>query len=318
VIPKVECVESSETYGRFTAEPLEKGFGVTLGNALRRVLLSSLPGAAVTRVKIEGVQHEFSTLPHMKEDITDFLLNVKALRLRSYTGRPGKLILEVEGMGEVYAADIKPSADFDIVNPELHLATLNSPEARLYVEFNVEPGKGFSPASSRNSKGASIGEIPVDAIFTPVRKVNYSVELTGIGPQADSERQERLILEIWTDGTISPARALSQSAQILMEQFSVFAEVAQPAPKQAEIQAHPISSEQYNMPIEQLGLSPRTLHSLRRNRISKMGELLEMSEKDLLSLKKFGQKSLEEVQQRLKELGLALTPDSDRKPLEEE
>ena len=173
VTPEVECVDSQDNYGRFVAEPLERGFGITLGNALRRVLLGSLLGAAVTWVRLEGIQHEFSVIPHAKEDTTEFLLNVKGLRLRSLTKQEGKLFLEVEGEGEIRASDIKPSADFEIVNPELHLITLDSAEAELSVEFDVKLGKGYEPAS--HTDGLPIGIIPVDAIFTPVLKVNYFV-----------------------------------------------------------------------------------------------------------------------------------------------
>lgn len=314
VVPKIECIESSENYGRFVAEPLEQGWGTTLGNGLRRVLLSSLAGAAVTWVKIEGVQHEFSTVPHMKEDVADFLLNVKTIRLRPYSDRPGKLYLEVEGEGEVCVADIKPSADFEVINPELHLATLNSPEARLYAEFNVEQGKGFK-IGSRSGDGGSlpIGVLPVDAIFSPLRRVNYEVEPARIG---HSVGEERLILELWTDGTITPSKALSQSAQILIEQVSPFAAISQPAVTAVETKPLLVSSEQYNMPIEELSLSSRTLHSLRRNKITKLGELLEMNQQELLSLKKFGQKSLEEVLDHLKEIGFSLAPGKGEKPRE--
>ena len=178
-IPKIECIESRDNFGRFLAEPLEKGFGTTLGNALRRVLLGYLPGAAVTRVKIEGIQHEFSPIPYVKEDTIEFLLNVKALRLKPVSGHPGKLILEVEGEGRVCAADIKPSTDFEIANPELYLATLDSPEARLYVELDVELAEGYREAES--SDNVPVGTIPVDAIFTPVRKVNFTVEPVHVG-----------------------------------------------------------------------------------------------------------------------------------------
>ncbi|MFC2039302.1 DNA-directed RNA polymerase subunit alpha, partial [Chloroflexota bacterium] len=191
---QVECVESTGKYGRFVTEPLEKGFGVTLGNALRRVLLGSLLGVAVTWVRIEGVQHEFSTIPHVKEDTIEFLLNVKGLRLRPLGSWTGTLNLETVGEARVLAGDIQPSADFEVVNPKLHLATLDSPEARLVVEFNVEQGKGYVPAVRGN--GLPIGVIPVDAIFSPVRKVSYKVESTRVGRVST---YERLILEVWTD-----------------------------------------------------------------------------------------------------------------------
>jgi len=308
VTPKVECVESKDNYGRFVAEPLERGFGITLGNALRRVLLGSLPGAAVTWVKIEGIHHEFSAIPHVREDATEFMLNVKALRLRSITKRAGKLFLEAEGEGKVYAQDIKTSADFEIANPELYLATLDSVEAKLYAEFNVMLGKGYVPATHTN--GLPIGIIPVDAIFTPVHKVNYLIEPAGVAEHAE---YERLILDVWTDGTISAAEAVGQSAQILTEQLSLFtpAALAPIEEREGKPVALTIPAEQLEMPLEQLGLSPRVFNCLRRNQISKVGQLLEKSEQELLSLKKLGQKSVEEVQQRLEERGLALRSEED-------
>lgn len=298
--PQIECTEISEKYGRFVIEPLERGFSITLGNALRRVLLSSLPGAAVTWIRIEGVQHEFSTIPGMKEDTIEFLLNIKALRLRSLFPRAGKLILEAEGEGRVLAGDIKSSADFEVVNPDLHLATLDSPDAKLIVEFNVEQGKGYVPAGK--SDDLPLGAIPVDAIFTPVRKVNYSVEPTRVGQVSG---YERLILELWTDGTISPIEAMSQSAQILIEQFQLFYELASVPLRVGEKQPRlPISLEQYNMLIEQLGLSVRTFNCLKRAGIAKVGELFERSEEELLTIRNFGLKALEEVKGQLKAQGL--------------
>lgn len=296
VKPNTQSEELSDTYGRFVAEPLERGFGVTLGNALRRMLLGSLPGAAVTKVWIEGAQHEFSTLPHMKEDITEFLLNVKALRLRSFSDHPGKLILEVQGEGRVSAADIKASSDYEIVNPELHLATLDSKEAKLNVEFTVERGRGYVPAGQTD--GLPIGVIPVDAIFTPVRKVNYKVSPTRIGQEAS---YERLTLEVWTDGTIPPVEAVSQSARIIIEQLALFEDLVRVSQRSAEKQALrlAISPERYNTPIEELELSLRTLNCLRRAGITKVGELLEKSEEELLMLRNFGQKSLDEVKEKL-------------------
>ena len=299
VLPQVECAEISEKYGRFVMEPLETGFSITLGNALRRVLLSSLPGAAVTWIRIEGVQHEFSTVPGMKEDTIEFLLNIKALRLRSLFPRSGRLSLETEGEGQVLAGDIKPSADFEVVNPDLHLATLDSPDAKLIVEFNVEQGKGYLPAGESN--GLPLGAIPVDAIFTPVRKVNYTVEPTRVGQVSG---YERLILEVWTDGTISPIEAVSQSAKILIEQFQPFYELASVPLRVGEKQPRlPISLEQYNTPIEQLGLSVRTFNCLKRAGITKVGELFERSEEELLTIRNFGLKALEEVRGQLRALG---------------
>lgn len=309
-LPRVECVESTETYGRFVAEPLEKGFGITIGNSLRRVLLSSLPGAAVTWVVIEGVQHEFSTIPHVKEDTIDFLLNVKAIRLRPLTQRPGRLRLEVEGAGEVCAGDIKPSADFEIVNPELHLATLDSDEARLSVEFNVEVGRGYLPATS--SDGLPVGAIPIDAIFTPVRRVNYSIEPSSL---REGSKQEKLILEVWTDGALSPVEAVTQGATILIEQLGCFRELA----KAATLEGGEISwqrllpPEQYLMPLDQLNLSTHTYNSLRRGGVTTLGQILERGMDGLCALAGFGAKSREEVEAALKRLGLPVIPEPKEK-----
>jgi len=302
VTPKVECVESKGNYGRFAAEPLERGFGTTLGNALRRVLLGSLLGAAVTWVRIEGIEHEFSTIPHVKEDVTEFLLNVKTLRLRSMTKQDGKLLLEVNGERTIHAADIRPSADFEITNPELYLATLDSAEASISVEFNVKLGKGYASATAHGN-GLPIGTIPVDAIFTPVQKVNYLVEPVRTGEYTG---YEKLIIDVWTDGTITAVEALSQSAQILREQLSPFTPLVLASTGAMEQAAVGVSSEEYELPLERLGLSPRVFNCLRRNKISKLGELLEKSERDLLQLKKFGRKSLEELKQHLEGRGLAL------------
>ena len=306
VVPKAECIESSENYGRIVTEPLEKGFGVTLGNSMRRVLLSQLQGAAVTRVRIEGIQHEFSTIPYVKEDATEFLLNIKAIRLKPLSGEAGKLMLEVGGEGEVTAADIKPSADFEITNPELYLATLDSPEARLYVEMDVELYKGFREAESTDN--LPVGVIPVDAIFSPIRKVNYTVEPIYIGQEASLER---LYLEVWTDGTISPADAISQAGEILTEQLSPFVSYAKLSLMEAEEEpSHPaIPEELYNMPVEQLSLSVRTMNCLRRGGIATVGELASKNEKELMSLRNFGQKSKAEIEERLVSLGLSLASD---------
>jgi DNA-directed RNA polymerase subunit alpha len=306
-LPKVECVESTETYGRFVAEPVEKGFGVTLGNGLRRVLLSSLPGAAVTWVMIEGIQHEFSTVPHVKEDTIDFLLNVKAMRLRHLAQRSGKLRLEAEGEGQVCAGDIETSADFEIVNPELYLATLDSPKAKLSVEFNVEIGRGYVPASSSDS--LPIGAIPIDAIFTPVRKVNYSVEPSSL---REGSNQEKLVLEIWTDGSLSPIEAVTQSAAILIEQIGCFRELAKAITQEgAEVAwQRLIPPEQYVMPLDQLNLSTHTYNSLRRGGVTTLGQILEKGLDGLCGLAGFGAKSREEVEVALKRLDLPFIPEA--------
>ncbi len=303
VVPNIECVESRDNFGRFAIEPLEKGVGVTLGNAMRRVLFGHLQGAAVTRVKIEGIQHEFSTIPHVKEDTMEFLLNVKALRLKSVTGQAGKLTLEVDGERRVTAADIKPSAEFEIANPELYLVSLDSPKARLYVEFDVEMSEGYKEAES--SDNMPVGMIPVDAIFTPIRKVNFTVEPIHIGEETSLER---LYLEVWTDGTITPAEAVSRAAEILIEQLTPFAGLTKVAELEGEAEAAlpAIAPELANMPVEQLNLSVRTLNCLRRGSINTVGEVVSKTEKELMSLRNFGLKSKQELEDRLKSLGLSL------------
>ncbi len=303
VIPKMECVESGDKFGRFIAEPLEKGFGVTLGNALRRVLLGHLQGAAVTKVRIDGIHHEFSTIPYVKEDTTEFLLNVKTLRIKPLADRPGKLVLDVKGEGRVTAADIGPSVDFEIANPELYLATLDSPEAKLYVEFDVELSKGYREAES--SDNLLVGVIPVDAIFTPTRKVNFTVEPVHIGQETS---RERLCLEVWTDGTISPADAVSSSAQILTEQLAPFANYTRMSGLEEVTEPSRLSipEELYNMPVEQMNLSVRTLNCLRRGGIATVGELIAKEEKELMALRNFGQKSKREIEEHLEGLGLSL------------
>ena len=307
VVPKIECVESGDNFGRFVAEPLEKGSAVTLENALRRMLLGHLQGAAVTRVSIEGIHHEFSTIPHAKEDATEFLLNVKALRLKPLSARSGKLTLEAEGEGQVTAADIKPSADFEIANPDLYLATLDSPEAKLYVEFDVELGSGYKEAESSSS--LSVGVIPVDALFTPTRKVNFTVEPVHIGRETS---YERLSLEVWTDGTITPDEAISRSAEILAEQLSPFVNYPRISQieEETEISRLAMPEEQYNMLVDQLNLSVRTLNCLRRGNITTLGELAGKKEKDLLNLRNFGMKSMREIQDRLAGMGLSLVSEA--------
>ncbi|MGP8079094.1 MAG: DNA-directed RNA polymerase subunit alpha [Dehalococcoidales bacterium] len=303
VVPKIQVVETRENFARFAIEPLEKGFGITLGNALRRIMLGHLPGAAITRVKIDGVQHEFSSIPNVKEDVIEFLLNVKAIRLKSITHMPGKLILDVNNEGKVTAADIKPSADFEITNPETYLATLNSSDAKLYIEFDVEIGNGFKQAEAVDN--LPVGVIPVDAIFTPTRKVNYLIEPVHVGREVTLER---LYLEVWTDGTIEAADALSQSARMLEEllaPFASFGKVVEVIPEKV-VPDSSIPQELFNMPVEQLNLSVRTMNCLRRGNIQTVGEVINKGEKGLMTLRNFGVKSLQELADRLGELGLTL------------
>jgi len=299
--PKLTIVESGDRYGKFAVEPLERGYGMTLGNPLRRVLYSALPGTAVTWVKIDGVLHEYATVPHVKEEVAELLLNVKGIRLRSSVDRPGKLRLEVSGAGEVTAGDIMASSDFEVVNPELHLATLDSAKAKLSVELNVERGTGYRVAS--RGGGLPIGVLPVDAVFSPIRKVNYRVEPTRVGQRTDFER---LTLEVWTDGTITPVDAVKQSANLLVKHFFLFTSVQAPG---AEVSDTPpialrISPEQYNTPVEKLDLSSRTLNCLKRTGIDKVGQVLEMKKTELLQIRNFGEKSLSELYGRLASMNL--------------
>jgi len=314
LVPNIECTEQAENFARFVAEPLENGFGITLGNSMRRVLIGYLPGAAVTQVRIDGVQHEFTVIPNAKEDVMEFLLNIKEMRLRPLSDRGGTLLLEVEGEGRICAADIKPSADFEVTNPELCLITLNNPKSKLYVEMDVELGTGFRPAES--SDGTPVGTIPVDAIFTPIRKVNYTVEPTHIGRETS---RERLVLDIWTDGTTSPVDAMSRAAEILIEQVTPFQEYVKISQMKAEerLIRMAIPDEKYNMPVEQLDLSVRTMNCLRRSNIATVGELIGKGTKELLKLRNFGQKSYQEIEDRLARIGLSLEPKVEEESAEE-
>ena len=301
--PQIEIEESSDDFARIIAAPLLHGFGITLGNALRRVLLSSLSGAAVTSVRIDCVQHEFSTIPNVKEDTIEFLLNVKELRLRALSDRPGTLVLDVSGReGEITAADLQVPEHYEVMNPELHLATMDSPKGQLHIELNVEPGRGYVPAGQTD--GLPIGVIPVDAIFSPVRKVNYKVGRTRVGQETNFDRLE---MEVWTDGTISAADAVSRSAEIIIEQFKLFAHMGQPPLPVVERGLGAgvvLTPEKFNMPIEDLNLSMRAYNCLRRSGLMTMGQVLEKSEEELLSLRNFGRKSYDELRDKLNEMGL--------------
>ena len=301
--PTIEVEESADDYARIVALPLLPGFGITLGNALRRVLLSSLPGAAVTSVRIEGIQHEFSTIPHIKEDSIEFLLNVKEIRLRALSDRAGMLILDHTGRaGPVTAGDIQLPEHFEIANPDLHLATMDDKNGKLYVEFNVEQGRGYVPAG--HVDGTQLGVIPVDGIFSPVRKVNYRIEQTRVG---QATNYDKLTIELWTDGTITASEAVSKSADILLEQFKLFSHMGRPAMPTVERglgAGLQLSPERYNMAIEDLNLSMRAYNCLRRSGLMTIGQVLEKSEEELLALRNFGLKSYDELRERLDELGL--------------
>ena len=295
--PEIKIISADDTHGKFAIEPLERGFGITIGNPIRRMLLSSIEGTAITWVKIDGVLHEYASIPYMKEEVMEFLLNVKRIRIRSVTGRSGKMRLEITGEGRVCAGDIATSADFEIVNPELHLATLDSGEAALSVEFNADHGKGYQPVSQGDGlAGPLMGALPVDAIFNPVRKVNYTVERTRLGQVTD---YERLVLEMWTDGTITPVEALRKSSEVLINHFFLFSNLGHEKRGGADRPSIFVSPEVYQTAIEKLELSPRTLNCLKRAHLGKVGQVLELTNSELLKIRNFGEKSLEELLAKL-------------------
>jgi DNA-directed RNA polymerase subunit alpha len=301
VLPKIECYASSRNYGRFIIGPLESGYGITLGNALRRVLLSSLPGAAVTSIRISGVHHEFSAIPHVKEDTTALILNVKQLRLKLQGDESVRLRVVVEGEGEIAAGDIECPSQVEIVNPDLYLLTADSNEAELDMELVVQRGRGYSPAEERGK--LPIGEVPVDAVFSPIRKANFVVERARVGQMTNFDR---LIMEIWTDGTIEPEEALSSAAQILVEHLSLLVGVGEILPGEEKAEEGLIPSRIYEAPIEELELSVRAYNCLKRAGITKVGEILEkMAEGDdeILAIRNFGKKSLVELKERMQVKG---------------
>lgn len=305
--PHINVEEESDTFARIVVEPLAAGFGITLGNSLRRILLGSLPGAAITSMRVDEVVHEFSTIPGVKEDTMELLLNFKAIRLRPLSDRPGKMYLEATGPTTVKAGDIQVAADYEIVNQDLYLATLDS-KSHLTVEFTVERGRGFLPADQ--SDGLPIGVIPVDAIFSPVKKVNYHVEHTRVGQMTN---YDKLVLEVWTDGTMNAIDAISQSADILRDELVIFAQLGKPEPSVVEHgvgRGMALPPDRYNTPIEELNLSVRAYNCLKRSGLMTVGAVLEKSEDELLTLRNFGLKSYEELKARLIEYGY-LHPQAD-------
>ncbi len=306
VLPhKVESDAASRNYGRFIISPLESGFGQTLGIALRRSLLSSLPGAAVTSIRVSDVHHEFSAIPGVREDMTQLILQVKQLRLKLYEGDSARLRLEHRGAGTVTAADIICPPEVEIVNTDLYLFTVDAPDAHLEVEFEVQAGRGYSPAEERGR--LPIGELPVDAIFSPIRRVNFDVERARVGQRTN---YDKLIIEIWTDGTIRPEDALSQAAQILMKHLTVIGGVApdeySPISEGVETadEAHGRRPELYDKPIEELDLSVRVFNSLKRTGITTVGDVLDMLMRGpdaMLAIRNFGEKSLDELVTKLRE-----------------
>lgn len=302
---RIEYAELSETYGKFVVEPLDRGFGVTLGNALRRTLLSAIPGAAVTSVKIEGVLHEFSTIPGVVEDVTQVILNLKELTLRLHTDKPKLLRLEARGKKAVTASDIIEDAEVDVLNPEMHIATLDKKEAKLAMELVVERGKGYVPAERHRKSEHVIGVIPVDSIFSPIQKVNYVVEDTRGGQNVE---MDRLVLEVWTDGSLRPEEGVQEAARILIDSFKLFAGMGEESEAFGGLEpgADAQMAKLYAMPIEELDLSVRPYNCLKRAGINTVGDLMQRTEEEIVSVKNFGRKSLDEVRDKLTALGLSL------------
>ena len=298
--PQIEPVEELDTYGKYEASPLPAGYGTTLGNALRRVLLSSLEGAAVTSIQVRDVYHEFSSLPGVKEDVTAIVLNIKKLRLKSYASHPVQLKLVKAGAGAVTAADIMESGDVEVVNADQHLMTLDSDDVTIEMDLTVERGVGYLAAE--RSDQLPIGVIPVDAIFTPVRKVNYHVENTRVGQMTN---YDKLTLEIETDGTLVPEEALSRAAEILVAQFSLFTSTGKELVglDRSLNGSTSLPDNMLDMPIEELDLPMRAYNSLKRNNIVKVGQLLHLQDEDLLRMRNFGKKSLDEMKERLRMRG---------------
>ncbi len=294
--PRISVAEASETYGKFVIGPLDPGYGVTLGNPLRRVLYNSLSGAAVTWVKIEGTLHEYSNIDNIKEEVSEILLNVKNLRIRTESESVGQLRLVTKGEGKITAADITPSSEITVVNTEQHIATLDSPDAELNMVLNVDYGKGYKVADS--SEGHPIGVIPIDAVFTPVRKVNYTINQTRVGQRTDFEE---LHFEVWTDGSKYPVEAVIEAANILVNQFFLFTK-AEDAQEGSDGVSMDIPAEHYNMTVEELELSSRTLNCLKRAALNKVGEVMEKSKSELLEIRNFGEKSYRELYDRFREL----------------
>ena len=292
--PRIEEVRAEGNLSHFEVSPLQEGYGVTLGNSLRRVLLSSLEGAAVTSIQIAGVFHEFSTIPNVKEDVTQIVLNVKKLRLRSFARHALTLKLMKRGAGPVTAADIAESADVEIINPDLVLLTLDSDSGAIEMDLTVESGMGYRPAE--HTEEMPIGVVPVDAIFSPVRRVNYQVEKTRVGQMTNFDK---LMLEIETDGTTTAQAALSQAADILVREFGRFAEIGRPAMAGADETPIAPAANLLDAPIEELDLPMRAYNSLKRNSITKIGQVLSLSDDEFLRMRNFGQKSLDELKERL-------------------
>ena len=305
VTPKVEREAEARNYGKFIISPLERGYGVTLGNALRRVLLSSLDGAAITSIRISDVLHEFSDIPGVREDVIQVMLQIKQIRMLLHDVETAHLHLDVRGEGVVTAADIQAPAEVEITNPELYLFTVDDSKTRLEIDLTVERGRGYSPSNERSGR-LPIGELPVDAIFSPVRRVNWTVASARVG---QSTNYDRLVLEIWTDGTLAPETALGSSSKILIDHLRYISGISEETLTvgiEKEVTGSRLTSEAAETPIENLDLSVRVFNSLKRTGITTVGDVLELLEKGdeaVMSIRNFGEKSLEELRQKMREKG---------------
>jgi DNA-directed RNA polymerase subunit alpha len=313
--PKIEIVEISENnrYGKFVCEPLDRGYGTTLGNSLRRILLSSLMGAAITSVKIEGVLHEFSTIPGIREDVTDIILNLKSVCLKMHTDEPKILRLEALTEGEVTAGDIITDPDVEILNPELHLATVDA-SGSLKMEITVERGRGYVPGDKNKKPDQVIGVIPIDSIFSPIQRVNYQITDTRVGNVTD---YDKLTLEVWTDGSLRPEEAVSKSASIMVAHLKLFQNLAGILPEEEVTDGtftevvEDSNAKIMDMTIEDLDLSVRSYNCLKRAGINNVSDLVQKSEDDMMKVRNLGRKSMEEVKKKLIELGLGLSEDEE-------
>ena len=304
--PTIECIFSEEdsNYGKFVVETLERGYGTTLGNSLRRILLSSLPGVAVTSVQIDGILHEFSTIPGVKEDVTEIILNLKRLAVKLNGENTKRVLINAIGPKEVTAADILGDSDVEIFNPDLHIATLEE-NATLIMEITLARGRGYVPAEMNKDENTPISVIPTDSIYTPVKKVNFTVENTRVGQVTD---YDKLILEIWTDGSITPSEGVSIGAKIMQEHLSLFVELTD-STENMEIMVEKEENQKekaLEMTIEELELSVRSFNCLKRAAINTVEELTHRSEEDMMKVRNLGKKSLDEVKHKLEELGLSL------------
>ena len=310
--PRIECIESptDDSYGKYVIEPLERGYGTTLGNSLRRVLLSSLPGTAVTSIRIAGVQHEFSTIPGVKEDVTEIVLNIKRIIARLHSDEPKTVYIEASGECEVTAGDIKADSEVEILNPELHLATLG-PDASLSIELTIDHGRGYVPADKNKGSQQVIGTIPVDSIYTPVLKVNYAVENTRVGNQTDFDK---LTLEVWTDKTISPRDAVSLGAKRLVDHFTLFTDLSDSIGNRSTVveKVETQRDKVLEMTIEELDLSVRSFNCLKRANINTVEDLISKTQDEMIKVRNLGRKSLEEVEHKLAMMGLSLASDDNQ------